>query len=317
MRNVRPTIPRIVKHIEAIEASVRSGSTVNASAASRLRRRDMDRMQRLITAGELDIHGIEQAARASVAERRKLVEGARQRAIAGSSAASKRLAALAKAATVKPTTPTEPWQPGSFILEDATFVRSWPNAGDVSDSSLGNDGNFAEYKMHASADFVGTSDAARLSFYFLWENPRTEDIFANVAALLMVNAHLTVNADWNGVAAWFIGDSHASATVRARVSLWPLWTQSAPVIISDQVLASTTASGGFFGGSNDTSVEFSQLSNGAGFIVPAGRFLLIEVSLVTEWSANGGSIDLDASSGAFQVGCPAAIVTIPSGLLAL
>lgn len=312
MRSSTLSVPQLIKRIAAADTALRSGSLADPKAAAAHVRADSERMAALLTAADIDAAAVDAAAKESAAERVRLQDGARARAIAASPGVAKRLAALS-AVPVDLAPPTQPWQPGSFILEDANFMRAWPDTGALHDSAVGQNGNSGEYRLQVSAEAVGDSDAARLSFYFLWRNPRAEDVFVDISARLMVNAHLMVNADWNGVAAWAIGHSHANATVRARLSLWPLWIESGPIVTADQIISQISAEGGFFGSGDDDSIAFSQLLGGGGFAVPAGRWVMIEVSLVTEWHANSGSIDLDAESGSFRVDCPAAIVIVPTG----
>jgi hypothetical protein len=311
MRSTRPSVAQLVTRIAEVEASLPRGSSVDPIGASRQVARDTERMRGVLTGAAIDAAELERVGRVASAEREELLAQARERAIAGSPAAAKRLAELSPGFVVL-ADPVEPWQPGSFIVEDALFIRSWPEAGSLREFATGDVGNWAEYRLDVSGDAVASSDEARLSFYFLWQNPRDEDVYAHISARMAVNAHMTAHADWSGVAAWFFGDSFARAQVHGRLSLWPLWTDSTPAVMADVPIGQISATGGFFGGGDDTSLAASDLLSGGAFGIPAGRFVMIEVSLVTTWSAMDGSIDLDAESGSFRVDCPAAIVVLPS-----
>ena len=81
-------------------------------------------------------------------------------------------------------------------------------------------------------------------------------------------------------------------------------------IVSDVILGTVDATGGFFGGDDSTSLAVDQFMPGAGVFVPAEAFILIEVSLVTEYQLLDGSVDLDADSSSFQVSVPHLIITI-------
>jgi hypothetical protein len=209
-------------------------------------------------------------------------------------------------------TPVLPAEPDTYnyIVDRVTFIRSFADAGVVTDSHIGSLDSWATYRMQASGDAIGKSGTGRLSFFTLWHNPRTDPIVATVGSRLWVSAYLSVDADWNGVAAWFIGGSDARATVRARTTVHAMWDPSVQAIVSDLILGSAGATGGFFGGDDSTLLAFNQFIPGTGFFVPAQQSILIEVSLITEYHATSGSIDLDATSGAFKVSVPHHIVTV-------
>jgi len=104
-------------------------------------------------------------------------------------------------------------------------------------------------------------------------------------------------------------DSRAIATVRSRTTVFAM-DSSINSIVSDVILGNDSVSGGFFGGDDSTSLAIDQFMPGAGVFVPANAFILIEVSLVTEWQILDGSVTLDADSGSFQVTVPHLIITV-------
>jgi len=205
--------------------------------------------------------------------------------------------------------PCRPTQ-SSKIIEEVTFIRSFADAGTVLDSNIGTADNWAKYRLSGSSGGVKESGTGRLSFFTLWRNPHGRTITVAAGARLVVNAHVGVDADWNGVAAWFISGSDARATVRARTTVWAVWDSSVSAIVNDRILADVGASGGFFGDDDSTTIEFNDFLSASGFLVPGHAYILIEVELMTEWSAANGAVALDAASGAFQVAVPHLILTL-------
>jgi hypothetical protein len=305
-----PTVPDVEALVEKLTASaLPPRASVQRTDVAR-RRKDLQLARTALAGSGLDIKALDALAREREKTRVDLVEAARKRAVKGSAAAARQLARL----TPRPAVPLAvltPWEPGSFILDTVTFVRTFSGAGAISDSSVGPQDNWAKYRLRASATALAQEGVGRLSFFTLWRNPRAQNIVANVSARLKVNSHLSSDAEWNGVAAWFIDGSEARATVRARITLWALWASSVQAVVADVVLGSVGASGGFFGDDDDRTISTSQLLSGAGFSIPAEAHVLIEVSVVTEHFLQNGAIDLDAQSGAFRIDVPYMIVTVP------
>lgn len=233
--------------------------------------------------------------------RRERAEQSHRRAVDASEAVARHLLEL---------TPAPPTDPVNIILDRVTFIRSFAGAGAVVDSDISSLHSWARYRLSASGSSIGDSGTGRLSFFTLWRNPRTTPVVVTAGARLVVNAHLSVDADWNGVAAWFISGSEARATVRGRTTVWAMWDSTLKSIVHDQILADAGATGGFFGGDDSTSVAFNEFLPASGFFVPAQASILIEVELLTEWVAANGSVHLDAESGSLQVSVPHLILTL-------
>jgi hypothetical protein len=261
-------------------------------------RRDAELARKVLSAGGLDLERLDTLARERAHARRSRADKQRRRAVKGSAAVGRWLTGL---------TPVLPIDPENVIISTVTFIRTFADAGVVTDSHIGSLDNWARYKLQPSSGATKTG-TGRLSFFVLWQNPRTDAIVANVGPRVVVNAHLSVDADWNGVASWFIGGSEARATVRARTTVWAM-DSSIQAIVSDVILGSAGATGGFFGGDDSTSIAVNQFVPGSGFFVPAQAFVLIEVTLLTEYELTSGSLDLDAASGQFRVSVPHLIVT--------
>ena len=266
-------------------------------------RNDVKLARKELSAGGLDLERLDTLARERAHARHARADEQRRRAVEGSTAVDRWLTGL---------TPVLPMDPESMnvIIDRVTFIRTFADAGVVTDSHIGSLDSWAKYRLKPSSGAISKTGTGRLSFFVLWHNPRTDAIVANVGPRVHVNAHLSVDADWNGVAAWFIGGSEARATVRARTTVWAMWDSSVQAIVSDVILGSAGATGGFFGGDDSTSFAVNQFIPGSGFFVPAQASVLIEVSLLTEYQLTSGSLDLDAAIGAFKVSVPHLIVTV-------
>ena len=266
-------------------------------------RNDAELARQALAGGGLDIERLDTLARERADARRARADEQRRLAVEGSTAADQWLTGL---------TPVLPVDPASInvIIDRVTFIRSFAGAGAVTDSHIGSLDSWARYRLQPPSGGLGITGTGRLSFFVLWQNPRNEAIVANVGPRVVVNAHLSVDADWNGVAAWFLGGSEVRATVRARTTVWAMWDSSVQAIVSDVILGSAGATGGFFGGDDSTSIAVNQFIPGSGFFVPAQAFVLIEVTLLTEYFQTSGSLDLDAASGAFRVSVPHLIITV-------
>jgi hypothetical protein len=104
--------------------------------------------------------------------------------------------------------------------------------------------------------------------------------------------------------------SVASGKVRLQTTVWGM-DSSVSSIVQQQDLAEIGVDGGFFGGDDSQSIEFSALLPATGVVVPAGAYSLIEVEVLTDWSANGGaSVTLDAESGSHRVDLPQLLLTV-------
>ena len=268
-------------------------------------RAELARENRKLALHELEASGLSHERLSALARerskaRRKLAEDAHRRAVEASAEAARRLGQWPIIL---------PAEPMNIVLDQVTFIRSFLDQGLVLDSNIAPGDNWARYKLDASADAIEESGTGRLSFFTLWQNPRNKGVILQVTPSLIVNAHLSTGADWGGVASWFFPDSEARATVRARTTVWRM-DSSISSIVADQNLGSAGASGGFFGDDNDTTIEFSDLLAGSGVQVQVQQYVLIEVELLTEWTALDGEIHLDAQSGSFKVSVPQLNLTI-------
>ena len=295
-----------------IEEAARGGASGrrNDPEAARIRaeslREERDLARKELLASGLDLPRLDSLAAERVELRNERARQAHRRAIDASAAAARRLAALTPMLTALPA------EPMNVIIDRVTFIRSFLDAGVVIDSEISSLDSWARYELNASGSAIGERGAGRLSFFTLWRNPRTTAVVVSAGARLVVNAHLSVDAQWSGVAAWFglNGGSDARAAVRGRTTDWDMWDSTIKAVVHDRLIADAGAKGGFFGEDDQASIEFNEFLSASGFVVPPQEAILIEVELATEWFLEGGSLRLDAESGEFQVSVPHLILTL-------
>ncbi|HXS50457.1 MAG TPA: hypothetical protein VN713_10060 [Sphingomicrobium sp.] len=253
-----------------------------------------------LAAGGLDPKRLDKLAAERAKPRLKLAEDARNQAVRNSAAAANRLKGLL------PDLP--PIEPAQIIVDTVTFIRSFADQGVVVESNIAPSENWARYRLDSTSDsWTGTG---RLSFFTLWENQLPVPANMSAQANLSINAYLTCNGDWSGVAAWFGMSSVAGAKVHVQTTVWGM-DSSVSSIVEQQDVISAGVDGGFFGGDDNKPVEFAQLLPATAVVVPANTFVLIEVEVLTDWSANSdASVSLDAESGSHRVDLPSLVLTV-------
>jgi hypothetical protein len=127
---------------------------------------------------------------------------------------------------------------------------------------------------------------------------------------LIINAQLSCNGDWSGVASWFGMSSQASANVGLSMTVWGMDSSVSSVVFQQDSIAQTSVDGGFFGGDNGTAIEFNQVLTGTGVVVPGQSYALIEVEVLSQWNANSdASATFDAQSGDHRIDLPQIILS--------
>jgi hypothetical protein len=268
-----------------------------ANAREELAREDLELVKRHLAESGLDPERLDKFAAERSKGRKKLADEGRRHAIDASSAISAHLRDLGVHIL--------PIEPLDTIIDQVTFIRSFAGQGAVVDSNVGPSDNWARYRLESSGGWDGTG---RLSFFTLWQNKLDTPTVIIARPNLVINAHLSCDADWNGVASWFGMDSEARGTVRARTTVWGM-DSSVSSIVHDEVVAAASASGGFFGDDSSKSIAFSELLSASGVSVPAQSYALIEVELLTEWHAHSASVVLDAEGGSHRVDLPSIVLT--------
>jgi hypothetical protein len=253
-----------------------------------------------LSAGGLDPKRLDKLAKSRAKARGKLAEDSRKQAVKASAAAANRLKGL-----VPLVVPLEPMQ---TVIDTVTFIRTFADQGIILESNTGPSDNWARYRVASNEDaYDGTG---RLSFFTLWQNQLSVPAVVMAQANLIINAHLSCDADWSGVASWFGMSSVGRGKVGVRTTVWGM-DSSVSSIVQQQDVAEVAVDGGFFGDDSSTSIEFSQLLPATGVVVPRETYVLIEVEVLTNWSANGGaSVTLDAESGSHRVDLPQLVLTV-------
>jgi hypothetical protein len=245
-------------------------------------------------------------------ELRKLAEESRKTAAEGAAEAWRRLQAFSRHDRAAfDVLADEPWKPWSDILLSALFVRAWPTVTNLQDWHLEPGLNTAKFRVGGPPG-GGTE---KVSFYLLWQNQRDVWVEADILARIMAYGHGECHADGSGVGSWFGIVSRMQADVTAQLTLWQMWSSPATLQTVDSVpIASFSAQGGFFGATHAGAISLAPAVTATRFAIPPAGVIVIEASVVVEFSGLG-SVDIDFASGAdptgFSVGLPYAVVTVP------
>jgi hypothetical protein len=269
-----------------------------AQARAKLAREELGLAKRELIESALDPDRLDKLAAERSKSRKKLAEETRRRAIDASAAAARRLADLVP--VILPAEPVE------TVIDQVTFIRSFAGQGRVLSSNIGPSDNWAKYRLESSSD--SPELPGRLSFFTLWQNQQDTPTIVMARPNLVVNAYLSCDAEWNGVASWFGFTSQANATVRARTTVWNM-DSSISAIVHDQVVGTAVARGNFFGDDSSDSIEFNEILSASGVTILPQAYSLIEVELVTEWQALSASVVLDAEGGSHRVDVPQLVLT--------
>jgi hypothetical protein len=270
-----------------------------AKARTELDRKELELARRELVAGGLGPDRLDKLASERAKDRRKLADQAHRIAVEGSAAAALRLKDFAPVIL--------PFEPMDTIIDQVTFIRSFAGQGTVLESNIAPMENWARYRLDSTSDsWDGTG---RLSFFILWKNEHDSPTVLTAKPNLVINAHLSCNGDWSGVASWFGMSSKADGKVRVRTTVWGMDSNVKSVVHEEEV-AEVSVDGGFFGDDSSTSIEFNEVLPAFGVVVPGQTFVLIEVEVLTDWSANtDASVTLDAESGSHRVDLPQIVLS--------
>jgi hypothetical protein len=274
---------------------------------------------------QLDRTGLNRLQRQHDAELRRLAGEAKRRTIKGGAAAWRHIKGLvAGQRAALDALPVDPFGPNSELLLKVDFIRSWPTPQNLRDSHQAPGVNWAKYAFKSGSQNLGHFHE-KVSFYNVWQNPRDVAVLVDVLVRLTAYGHVSCSAEGGGVSSWFgwAGEYRSSVDVSARLSLWGLWTEPAPIYVVDDIpLGGCSATAGFFSDSDSTSIG----SDGNGvapalaataFAVPPGASILIEASLAVDYKITHGAVDVDfASNNLFNVGWAYATVTLPPDMMA-
>jgi hypothetical protein len=306
IRVKRPDIKAIAARAERAKPRP-VGLSPRERAAETKRRAAEEKLLRASLAKSMDVAALERLAREREKSGLDRADAAHRRAIAASAERAKWLAT--QSVPVDVLAPAD--GDGQSIIDTALFMRAWPDTGALRDSNTGPGDNWGKYRLNVDGDILDTPDEARLSFYALWQNPRDVPVTVRTSTRMNVNAHVAAHADARFFMGWIVAGASVDATLRARLTVSPLWEANTQLVVAEQQVGSVAARGGFLGGDDDTTIFTSVSLDGAiTFTVPPGRFLMFETSLVTGWKIDSGSLRVDAENGAFRVDVPFWIVTI-------
>lgn len=269
-------------------------------ALAEFARENAELARKQLAAGGIEAKPLDDLAAERSKARAKLVKDVHRRAVEASAAAANRLRDMAPVIL--------PVEPMDTVIDQVTFIRSFAGQGAVLESNIGPSNNWARYRLESTSDLW--NGTGRLSFFTLWQNQLSVPAIVMARANLVINAQLSCDGDWSGVAAWVGMSSVASAKVRLMTTVWGM-DSSVSSIVQQQDVAEVGVDGGFFGGDSSTPIEFNQVLPATGVVVPADAYVLIEIEVLTDWSANGGaSVTLDAESGSHRIDLPQLILTV-------
>ena len=167
---------------------------------------------------------------------------------------------------------------------------------------------------NSSANITVDSESDRedeLSFYFLWQNPRSTHAVIDVDAYLVLNGFCQAES----AGGYFPGIRHSRLDVWAKLDLLEWWNQppTSPLGQVDQyqqALSLSTDTEGWFADADTVSEAvfrgYDLRYNW--FVVPPGAAMVLEVALLVRYGSREGSIHVDFASGDFEVLCPGVLI---------
>ena len=149
-----------------------------------------------------------------------------------------------------------------------------------------------------------------MSFWYVWVNPNETFALINAAGVLAVNGFCLIGSDGGT----FGGDRQSALTIDANLVLPGAASPLSQPLQSQNVVNLSTNTGGWFSvGALESQKVFDgyflQLSEA---IVPPGEMVLIECALAMNFFSSDGNVEIDFSSGDFNILSPFAAVTILS-----
>jgi hypothetical protein len=179
-----------------------------------------------------------------------------------------------------------------------------PSSGlEVDNFQLAPVNNWAKIKGQWSSSATET-----LRFIFMWSNPNDRDTVINAASYLAVNGSCQLDAN-GGFLGIFPGGT-SSLALTAFMNIWELWNQP-PNSAQTETLSifSQSANGGGWFGSVGAVLSFS-VNDSTGdliyyqLVLPPNAAVAFEVTFQVAPQIDNGSIEIDFSSGSFEVRCP-------------
>lgn len=269
-----------------------------ARAGAKLEREELELAKRELAAAGFDVKRLDKLAAERSKLRGKLADQAHKTAVAASAAAWNRLKGQLP--------PLLPAEPVDIVVDQVTYIQGYSMQGRRGAWNIGPGDNWAKYRLDSSVD--SENYPGRISFFTLWRNRLDTPITLMAKAQLIVNAYLAVSATGNGMASWFGATSQATATVRARTTVWNM-DVAVSSVVHEEVLASAAARANFWGDDSSRSIAFNQLMPATGVTIAPQAWSLIEVEVATEWQEVSGSVRLDAEGGSHRIDVPQLVLS--------
>lgn len=192
-----------------------------------------------------------------------------------------------------------------FVLDTPLAITQTPGV-IVDASNVEAFKSFAKIRLHSSDSF----DSKSLTFWFFWINPNDRVAVITVDGLLAAIGFCTAGSDGG----FFPGDRHSDLTISAGLSLL-LPGSDVPQTSAPVTVAFLHASSGGFMDVGD--IEVQNVFRGYDLqvemlLVPPSALVLIQVMLTMTYSNSEGTIDIDFSTGDFDILCPLASVSVLS-----
>ena len=198
-----------------------------------------------------------------------------------------------------------PPAPTNVVLDSPILI--WPTAGLVVDSSSIEPWNSrAKFRIQSS----NSNGSPALSFWYIWVNRGEKFALINVAGMLIVNGFCLAGSDGGGCCLAF-GSARGHRRQPGPSGRGVERPQTSPI---QNVVFLSTNTGGWF---DSNAIDWQTVFDGyilqfSELIVPPGELVLIEVVLTVNYVSADGNVDVDFSSGEFNVMSPFAAVTVLS-----
>jgi hypothetical protein len=204
-----------------------------------------------------------------------------------------------------------PFLPGFVVIETPFII--WPTHGlQLDDSHIEPGHNRAKVKGQSTK----SSGSENLRFIYVWENPNDRFAAINVASFLALNGSCEASAD-GGTAGIFPGGT-SNLQLKAFLNVWEWWNQppTNPLRQATQtrdVLNLSADGGGWFGSVG--AIEVRSVSGNFDvsyslFVLPPHGVAVFEVTLLVTYANDDGRIQLDFSSGGFEIVCPEVAIAV-------
>jgi hypothetical protein len=200
----------------------------------------------------------------------------------------------------------------NYELLTRPFLIWWSQGIDFPEVHYEEVNSWAKFSIH-SEDSLNINE--NMTFYFLWNNPSDAFAVVNVDGYLVVDGFCVGKSEGG----FLPGFRYSLIDMNAELHLLEWWNQPPTEPLSQfgqnqNVVNLSTNTGGFM---DSDAVAFQHVFRGYDlrhelFVIPPRETVVIEVALMLTYGSNHGSVDIDLSSGNFQVMCPAVLIAVVS-----